>query len=136
MVRFGSVVAVLGLALLVGGMVFFGAVVAPLVFTRLPATLAGVFIRGVFPFYFGYVAVGAGVSAGGFLLRGERGSAGVMGVVLAAVLWAWFWLLPEMGVWRVAGDVGAFDWGHRVSTWLNGVELVAAVWLLVRVGLE
>jgi hypothetical protein len=64
MLRFGSVVAVLGLALLVGGMVFFGAVVAPLVFTRLPATLAGVFIRGVFPFYFGYVAVGAGVSAG------------------------------------------------------------------------
>jgi hypothetical protein len=59
-----------------------------------------------------------------------------MGVVLAAVLWAWFWLLPEMEVWRVAGDVGAFDWGHRVSTWLNGVELVAAVWLLVRVGLE
>jgi hypothetical protein len=114
-------------------MLFFSAVVAPLVFTRLPAGVAGPFIRGMFPFYFGFVAVSAGVALVGFLLRGERRAVGVLGAVLVAVLWAWLWLIPEMDGWRAAGDVVAFGWGHRISTWLNGVELVAGLWLLVRV---
>ncbi len=127
-----SVCAGLGLALLVGGMVFFGAVMAPLMFTRLPAGVAGPFVRGVFPFYFGFVAAGAGLGLVGFAGRGERVSAAVLGVVLAAVLWAWWWLVPAMDAWRAAGDVAAFTRGHDVSTWLNGAELVAAVWLLAR----
>jgi len=135
MVKAGTVCAALGLALLVGGMVFFGGIVAPLVFTTLPGEVAGPFIRGMFPFYFGFLGVGAGVSLVGFLGRRERGAAGVMGLVLGAVLWAWFWLIPQMEVWRLAGDFSAFDWGHRISTWLNAGELVAAVWLLVRVAL-
>jgi hypothetical protein len=26
----------------------------------------------------------------------------------------------------------AFDRGHKASTWLNGAELIAAAWLLLR----
>jgi hypothetical protein len=133
MVKLGGVVAVLGLALLVGGMVFFGAVVAPLVFTKLPAGVAGPFIRAMFPFYFGFVAAAAFLAMMGFILRLQSFSAFVMLLVLAAVLWAWLWLVPQMDGWRAAGDVAAFDRGHEISTWLNGVELLAAVWLLVRV---
>jgi hypothetical protein len=136
MVKAGTVCAALGLALLVGGMVFFGGIVAPLVFTTLPGEVAGPFIRGMFPFYFGYLAVGAGVSGAGFLVRRERGCAAAMGVVLVAVLWAWLWLIPHLDEWRAAGDWAAFDRGHKVSTWLNGAELLAAVWLLVRVVLK
>ncbi len=46
-----SAVALLAAALLLGGMGFFAAVLAPLVFTRLPAEVAGRFVRSVFPAY-------------------------------------------------------------------------------------
>ena len=41
MVYAGNILVALGLAALVGGMLFFGAVMAPLVFTKLPADVAG-----------------------------------------------------------------------------------------------
>lgn len=132
MMRAGSVVAGLGLALLVGGMVFFGAVMAPLVFLKLPIAVGGPFIRLVFPWYFGFVAGSAGLAGVGFWLRGQKVSAGVLAAVVVEALWAWLWLMPQMDAWRAAGDSAAFDWGHSVSTWLNGVEILAGVWLLVR----
>lgn len=131
----GNIFILLGLACLVGGMLFFGAVVAPLVFTRLPLAVAGPFIRAVFPFYFGFVAGSAGVSALGYFLRGQKISAFVMLAVLGLVLWAWLWLIPYLDGVREAGNMAAFDRGHEFSTWLNGAELCAALWLLVRAAL-
>jgi hypothetical protein len=128
----GRICAVMGLALLVGGMLFFGAVVAPLVFLKLPPAIAGPFIRTVFPCYFAFVAASAALAAAGFLLRGQKISAAVLAAVLAEALWAWFWLMPHMDAWRSSGDAAAFDRGHALSTWLNGAEILAALWLLVR----
>ncbi len=121
-----------GLAVLVGGMVFFAAVMAPLVFTRLPASVGDPFIRAVFPFYYLYCAVSAGVAAVGFLLLRQRVAAAVMLVIVAAVLWAWFWLIPELDAMRAAGNVAGFDRGHSESVWLNCAALLAAGFLLVR----
>ena len=52
-----QVVTGLSLALTFGGMTFFSAVMAPLVFTKLPFDTAGAFIRQVFPWY--YATMGA-----------------------------------------------------------------------------
>jgi len=131
----GNVLTLAGLACLVGGMVFFGAVVARLLFTKLAPDVSGPFIRAMFPFYYGFVAASAAVAAGGFLLRGQRVSMVVMLAVLAAVLWAWFWLIPYLNAVRDAGDMAAFDRGHKFSTWLNGAELLAGLWLLIRTAL-
>jgi hypothetical protein len=128
----GKIIAVFGLAVLVGGMVFFAAVMAPLVFMRLPAAVGDPFIRAAFPFYYLYCAVSAGVAALGFMLLRQRVSVAVLLVIVAAVLWAWFWLLPELDAMRAAGNVAGFDRGHTESVWLNGAELLAACWLLVR----
>ncbi len=113
-------------------MVFFAAVMAPLVFMRLPAAVGDPFIRAAFPFYYLYCAVSAGVAALGFMLLRQRVSVAVLLVIVAAVLWAWFWLLPELDAMRAAGNVAGFDRGHTESVWLNGAELLAACWLLVR----
>jgi hypothetical protein len=121
------------LAVLLGGMVFFAAVMAPLVFVRLPASVGDPFIRAVFPWYYLYCAVSAGIAALGFLLRRQWVAAGVLLLVVAAVLWAWFWLIPELDALRAAGDMAGFDRGHTESVWLNGAEMLAALWLLVRV---
>jgi len=119
------------LAVLLGGMVFFAAVMAPLVFLRLPASVGDPFIRAVFPWYYLYCAVSAGIAALGFLLRRQWVAAGVLLVVVAAVLWAWFWLIPELDALRAAGDMVGFDRGHTESVWLNGAEMLTALWLLV-----
>jgi hypothetical protein len=131
----GNILILLGLACLMGGMLFFGAVIAPLVFTKLPADVSGPFIRSVFPWYYGFVAASASLAALGYLLRGQPISMIVMLLVLAAVLWAWFWLIPYLNAVRDAGNMAAFDRGHSFSTWLNGAELIAALWLLVRAAL-
>jgi len=52
-----DLIAGLALAVAFGGMTFFSAVVAPLVFVKLPAATAGGFIRELFPWY--YLTLGA-----------------------------------------------------------------------------
>ena len=47
-----TIMGLFATALLFGSMVFFSAVMAPLVFTKLDAETAGRFIRQVFPWYY------------------------------------------------------------------------------------
>jgi len=130
--RAGTICATLGLALLVGGMIFFGAIVAPLVFTQLPIEVAGPFIRLIFPWYYGFIASAALLAMFGFSARRQRISAAILCAVLIAVLWAWLWLIPHLNAWREAGQMARFATGHKISTWLNAAELIAAIWLLLR----
>ena len=48
----GHIITGVALALTFGGMTFFSAIVAPLVFTKLPLEIAGAFIRQIFPWYY------------------------------------------------------------------------------------
>jgi hypothetical protein len=130
--RAGTICATLGLALLVGGMIFFGAIVAPLVFTQLPIEVVGPFIRLIFPWYYGFIASAALLAMFGFSARRQRISAAILCAVLIAVLWAWLWLIPHLNAWREAGQMTRFAIGHKISTWLNAAELIAAIWLLLR----
>jgi hypothetical protein len=128
----GNILTALGLGALAGGMLFFGVVMAPLVFVKLPPDVAGPFIRAAFPFYYAYIIVTATLAACGFLLRRQRVSAIMLLAVVALTYWLWFWFLPHLEVMRLAGDTAGFDFGHKVSVWLNGAELIAAVGLLVK----
>jgi len=132
----GNVVAVLGLALLVGGMVFFGVIMAPLVFTKLPPDVAGRFIRAAFPWYYAFVTVAAVLAAAGLLVRGAPGSAVALGLVAVVTVWLWFWWLPHLEAMRLAGDTVGFGRGHRFSVWVNGAELVVGIVVLLRVAAE
>lgn len=128
----GNILAALGLAALVGGMLFFGAVMAPLVFTKLPPEFSGPFIRAAFPRYYAFVVVSAAVGAVGFGLRRQVLPAIVLAVIALVTLWLWFWLIPYLNGVRDAGNNVAFARGHRLSVWVNSGELLAALWLLVR----
>ncbi len=131
----GNVIAALGLAALVGGMLFFGAVMAPLVFTKLPADMAAVFIRAAFPRYYAFVTVSAAIAALGFLLRRAPVSAVALLLVAAVTLWLWFWLIPHLNALRDAGNAAGFSRGHRLAVWLNGLELLTALAILVEFAL-
>ena len=127
-----NILSSLGLAALIGGMLFFGAIMAPLVFTKLPPEIAGPFIRATFPRYYAFIIASAAIGAVGFLLRRQTlpTVALILVVVINKMLWAG--LIPHQNPLRDAGNTTAFARGHRLSVWINGAELLTALWLLVR----
>lgn len=137
MTRMSILVAAFALALQLGGMVFFAAVVAPLVFTRLPPEHAGGFIRAVFPFYYLYL-IGTSVLAAVPLAFADAYAAGAMAVSAAVTVWLRQGLMPRINALSDAGRAGntgakrRFDRSHRLSVIINMVQLIAAAWCLAR----
>lgn len=125
-----ALIALFSLSLALGGMVFFAAVVAPMVFTKLPFEHAGRFIRALFPNYYLWVlACSAAAAVALFPLAKE--AAGIM----AASAGLTFWLRQVLMI-RInrasdlaqAGDAAAkreFDRMHRLSVIANLVQMVA-----------
>jgi len=131
-----TTIAVFALALLFGGMTFFAAVMAPLVFARLPATQAGPFIRAVFPVYYLYVLATSAIAA---LALATRWDGAVMAVVAGLTIWLRQGLMPRintLGDAAKAGDAAAkprFDAAHRMSVVLNMAQILATGAVLARV---
>ncbi len=130
--KIGNILTVLGLSALVGGMLFFGAVMAPLVFTKLPPDIAGTFIRAAFPFYYLYMIVTAGIGVIGLLCRRQKVSAVVLLIVALVTVWLWAWFIPYLDGLRAAGNMAAFNRGHGISVWIDGAQFIAALALLIR----
>jgi hypothetical protein len=132
-----QIVALFAAALLFGGMVFFAAVMAPLVFTKLPGEVAGRFIRQVFPFYYLYVLA---ISAlGGIALLPLR-VPDAIGLLAVAVITAWLRQVLMGHINRLSdaartGDTAAksrFDRAHRLSVIVNLAQMLVAGVVLAR----
>jgi hypothetical protein len=136
MIRTGNILASLGLAALVGGMLFFGVVMAPLVFTHLPLAIAGPFIRSAFPFYYGYMIIASLIGLIGYWLKREVGSALALLLILVVAVWLWLWFLPHLDALRVAGDTAGFNDAHRESVWINGGQMLIALAVLIRTAIR
>lgn len=132
-----KILADFAIALLFGGMVFFAAVVAPLVFTRLPAETAGTFIRAVFPFYYLYVLATSAVAAIALAFF-DPPAAACLAAVAAVTLWLRQGLMGHINALSDAaraGDEAArarFGRAHRLSVIVNMVQVLAVAWSLVR----
>ncbi len=130
-----NMAATLLAALLLGGMTFFAFVYAPLVFTKLPAEVAGGFIRQVFPVYYRVMAALSALAA----LCAWRGWEGpVLALIAAGFLFALLWLRPRINAARdadLAGDAVAgrrFARLHRTSVLLNGAQMIAVLVVFLR----
>ena len=132
-----SAVALLAAALLLGGMGFFAAALAPLIFTRLPAEVAGRFVRGVFPAYYLWVIGSAAVGALALLPLRLPDALG-LGLVAASTLWLRQGLMPRINAMSDAaqsGDVAAkagFARAHQLSVLVNVVQILVALVVLLR----
>lgn len=131
----GSFLAVMALAALFGGMLFFGAVMTPLVFSQLPPETAGPFIRAAFPRYYLFLIVCSAIAAIGLLMRGNPWYALVAVIVTGITLWLWLEWIPHLNALRDAGNQVDFRRGHRLSVWVNAAEFIAVLLLLVGVAL-
>ncbi|MGH7907973.1 MAG: DUF4149 domain-containing protein, partial [Candidatus Binataceae bacterium] len=130
-----------------GGIVFFSAFVAPVIFTRLPIAQAGAVVSVVFPRYYilGYVT---GVIS--FILafyfaaaRGPRGwwtlATVVLAIALALTIYAGAVVRPRVDAIRTVAEErnpdparrAEFDHLHHLSVVLNGAVLALDVIALI-----
>ena len=122
--------------MLLGAMLFFPSVVAPVVFTSLPEAQAGAFLRSMFPRYYAFMIALSLIAALLFLAVSDESAyqaAIVCVFVGVSTLWVRQWLLPRINTARdaqLAGDVEAgrhFDRDHKLSVGINLLQLVLLV---------
>lgn len=125
-----------------GGMVFFAAVFAPSVFRFLEADTAGLFIRRLFPLY--YLAMGGACAIAALCLGfGWPVTMLDMGLLLLVILGfavARQYMMPRINHLRDAAragdaraDQGFMRW-HQASVWLNGAQMLIIGVVLIRLG--
>jgi len=124
------------LALIIGSMFFFAAIMTPLVFTKLPPEISGPFIRKAFPVYSQAMA-GMTLAAALFLWSFTE-SVHLIGVFILFI-WAWLWLMPKINRYRddqLRGDQksgNTFNLLHRLSVGINLVQMWVIGYVLYRV---
>ena len=124
---------------LFGGMLFFAALYAPLVFIKLEPDVASGFIREVFPVY--YLVMGVTSALAAATLSLGLWHAAIDAMAMALVSAAFFavrgFLLPAANRARDARDTDPaaarrFALLHRASVLINAIQLVVVLAILVR----
>ncbi len=124
-------IALFSTTLLFGGMAFFAALIAPIVFRVLPGDMAGRFIRSVFPPYYLWV-LATSAAACVALLPLSKVDSGIMAAIAGLTVFLRQVLMPRINALSdrlKAGDASAqrgFDTGHKLSVAANMLQLVAA----------
>jgi hypothetical protein len=120
-----------------GGMVYFAATVAPVVFRTLAADEAGRLIRRLFPPYYRLGAILTGLATLLLIVAGS-GEAWATGCTAAVFLLAWMWLMPRINAARDAEAAGVDGAGrrfarlHRLSVALNVGQMALLAVVIVR----
>ncbi len=123
------------LALLLGGMGFFAFIMTPLVFTQLPASTAGPFIRITFPVYSKVMGTLSLIAA---LMIWRTAESIALAVVFVFFILAWLVLMPKINHYRdlqLAGNAQAgkpFNRLHKLSVLINSLQMVTAAVVFVR----
>lgn len=126
-----------------GGMLFFATIFAPSVFGFLKAEVAGGFIRRLFPIY--YLVIGLVCAMATLCLFLQLPTA-MLDVILLLLVVIGFvvarqYMMPKINHLRdtaVAGSSEAergFERWHQASVWLNGLQMLLILIVLVRLGL-
>ncbi len=131
----GNGVGIFSIAILLGAMSFFSAVMAPLIFVKLEPAVAGRFIRELFPWYYLVIIILSSVGAAALLTLRPAVAIALAGVAVAGVL-ARQALMPQINRARDAaagGDTGAqrrFNHLHRLSVVINGAQMLTLAFVL------
>ena len=124
------------LALIIGGMFFFAAVMTPLVFTKLPPEISGPFIREAFPVYSQFMA---GMTLAAVFSLWSFSESAYLVLVFVLFVLAWLWLMPLINRYRddqLKGNEKAgktFNFLHRLSVIVNLAQMGVIGFVLYKV---
>ena len=122
--------AILSTALLFGGMTLYLFGFAAFLFSALPTAAAGQVLRKAFPWFYAFVIVTAGLSAGLWWFTATLHVAVLAAVALTALM-ARQILIPAINNATDRGQRHRFKWLHGLSVLITVSHIVATGWLLV-----
>ena len=119
-------------AMILGIMLFFSFVIAPVVFTTLDEDNARKFIRRIFPFYYNVNLAISFVILLIFLFLSKLGVDFYL-ILLITILFAIsnFLLMPLINKYRDEKQDKKFKYSHFISVIINFVQMICLVFLLV-----
>lgn len=123
--------AVLTLALLFGGMTLYSFGFAAVLFTALPAPMAGKTLRMAFPWFYLFVIATSALAAL-LLFSHDKLAAGVMVAVVLSTIAVRQSLMPAINRATDTDNRQRFKWLHGLSVLVTLSHIVASGWLLVR----
>ena len=130
-----NLIGIIALALVLGGMAFFGFYMTPLVFSQLQPETAGKFIRKAFP-VFNWIMIGLSMLAA--LTIWNRPEALTLGLVILLFLFGLKTLMPRINQYRdaeIAGEKPAgksFILLHRLSVAVHMVQMVMVAIVFIK----
>ena len=119
-------------AMILGIMLFFSFVIAPVVFTTLDEDNARKFIRRIFPFYYNVNLVISFIVLLLFLFLSKLGVDFYL-ILLITILFATsnYLLMPLINKYRDEKQDKKFKYSHFISVVINFVQMICLVFLLI-----
>ena len=119
-------------AIILGIMLFFSFVIAPVVFTTLDEDNARKFIRRIFPFYYNVNLAISFVVLLSFLFLSKLGVDFYL-ILLITILFATsnYLLMPLINKYRDEKQDKKFKYSHFISVVINFVQMICLVFLLI-----
>ena len=120
------------IAMILGIMLFFSFVIAPVVFTTLDEDNARKFIRRIFPFYYNVNLAISFVVLLTFLFLSKLGVDFYL-ILLITILFAIsnYLLMPIINKYRDEKQDKKFKYSHFISVVINFVQMICLVFLLI-----
>ena len=120
------------IAMILGIMLFFSFVIAPVVFTTLDEDNARKFIRRIFPFYYNVNLAISFIVLLLFLLLSKLGVDFYL-ILIITILFAIsnYLLMPLINKYRDEKQDKKFKYSHFISVVINFVQMICLVYLLI-----
>ena len=112
------------LAMLIGGMLSFQLLFAPLLFTKLKMATARSFIRKFFPFYYLYFALLSLMFGAVSCYRSDWWSLSIAATCFIGFVVSRQWLMPQANLATDQGLTARFNLLHRGTIAINTVQLL------------
>ena len=119
-------------AMILGIMLFFSFVIAPVVFTTLDEDNARKFIRRIFPFYYNVNLVISFIVLLSFFFLGKFGIEFIL-ILTITILFAIsnYYLMPLINKYRDEKQNKKFKYSHFISVVINFIQMIFLVFLLI-----
>ena len=120
------------LAMVLGMMIFFSFVLAPMIFKILDAENAGKFVRKIFPYYYFVNLIFLSIAIILFIIISSLEINFYITLVLAiSFIFAQFFLMPMINKLKDNNEEKKFKYAHGASVIINFIQMIVLIYLLI-----
>ena len=120
------------LAMVLGMMIFFSFVLAPMIFKILDAENAGKFVRKIFPYYYFVNLIFLSIAIILFIIISSLEINFYITLVLAiSFIFGQFFLMPMINKLKDNNEEKKFKYAHGASVIINFIQMIVLIYLLI-----